>query len=211
MSSRVPHLTEAELVDLLDGSLGERQRRHAEGCERCAARAAELAASAAVARDVAADGVPEPPPFFWTQFSARISDAVAKEAAKPRIAAFAWGRAPWMGAAAAVALAVIWLFLPLTDRTSAPSPGAAVEPAATAPPEAPGVDEMLELDADEAWALVRSLAEDLDEDQMLAEGVSLAAGAAERLALQLTDAERTELARLLEEQLRRSRAPEAAS
>jgi hypothetical protein len=211
MSRRVSHLTEADFVDLLDGSLGERQRRHVDGCDQCAARAAELAASAAAARDAAGDGVPEPPPFFWTQFSARVSDAVANEAARPRIAGFVRGRAPWVGAAAAAALAVIWLSLPLTDRMSAPSPGPAVETAATAPPDAPGVDEMVDPDADEAWALVRSMAEDLDEDQMVAEGVSLAAGAAERLALQLTDAERTELARLLEEQLRRRGAPESAS
>ena len=72
-------------------------------------------------------------------------------------------------------------------------------------------DETLDLDSDEAWALVRSLAEDLDEDQMDAEGVSLGAGAAERLALQLSDVERAELARLLQEQLRTSGAPESSS
>jgi hypothetical protein len=163
--------------------------------------------------DVASDvDVPEPPPFFWTQFSARVSEAVANEAAKPRIAAFAWARAPGMGAAAAVAAAALWMFLPQSpDGTPALPANTAVETAAAAHPDSVGDDEIVDLDSDEAWALVRSLAEDLDVDQMDAEGVSLGAGAAERLALQLTDAERSELARLLEEQLRKSRARESAS
>jgi hypothetical protein len=208
MTGRATHLTEAELVDLLDGTLDDERRRHVGSCDQCAAQAANLVASA----EAAGDGdVPEPAPFFWTQFSARVSEAVANEAAPPRIAAFAWARAPWMGVAAAVALAVVWLFLPLTNWTPAPSTKTVIETAATAHPDSIGGDEALDLDGDEAWALVRSLAEDLDEDQMDAQGVSLGAGAAERLALQLTDAERTELARLLEEQLRKSRTPESAS
>ena len=108
MNSRATHLTEAELVDLLDGTLDDIRRRHLDGCDDCAARAAELVASAALASDV---DVPEPPAFFWTQLSARVSEAVANEAAKPRIA---WARAPWIAAASVVA--VVWLFL--TDPIS---------------------------------------------------------------------------------------------
>lgn len=213
MNSRAAHLSEAELVDRLDGTLEDDRRRHVDGCDECARRAAELVASARVMNDVASDvDVPEPPPFFWTQFSARVSEAVANEAAKPRIAAFAWARAPWIGAAAAVAAAALWMFLPQSpDGTPARAANTAVETTAAAHPDSIGGDEMLDLDSDEAWALVRSLAEDLDVDQMDAEGVSLGAGAAERLALQLTDAERSELARLLEEQLRTSGARESAS
>ena len=210
MSSLATHLTEAELVDLLDSTLEDDRRRHVDGCDHCAARAAELVAGARVASDGASEiDVPEPPPFFWTQFSARVSDAVANEAAKPRIAAFAWARAPWMGAAAAVVVAALWMLLPLTEWVPAPSTNTAIE--TVAHPDTIGGDETLDLASDEAWALVRSLAEDLDVDQMDAEGVSLGAGAAERLALQLTDAERSELARLLEEQLRKSGARESAS
>ena len=208
--SSLAHLTEAELVDLLDGTLDDTRRRHVDGCDHCAARQAELVAGARVASDGASGiDVPEPPPFFWTQFSARVSEAVANEAAKPRIAAFAWARAPWMGAAAAVVVAALWMLLPLADWVPAPSTKTAIETAAH--PDTIGGDEPLDLDSDEAWALVRSLAEDLDEDQMNAEGVSLGAGTAEHLALQLTDAERTELARLLEEQLRKNGAREHAS
>lgn len=205
MTSRAMHLTEAELVDLLDGTLDDERRRHVDGCERCAAQAADLIATG----EAVSDGdVPEPSPFFWTQLSARVSEAVAAEAAKPRFAAFAWAHESWMGGAAAAV--VLCLLLAFSVWRPAPSTKIATETAATAQPDAVG-DETIDLDSDEAWALVRSLAEDLDEDQMDAEGVSLGAGAAEHLALHLTDAERTELARLLEEELRKSRAPESAS
>jgi hypothetical protein len=211
MTRRASHLTEAELVDLLDGTLDDERRRHVDGCDQCAAQAAALGAGAEAANEGDVGDVPEPSPFFWAQFTARVSEAVANEAAKPRIAAFGWARAPWMGAAAAAAVMVIWLFLPLTNRTPAPSTNNGIETAATAHADPIDGDGALDLDSDEAWALVRSLAEDLDEDQMDAEGLSLGAGAAEHLALQLTDAERTELARLLQEQLRRGRATESVS
>lgn len=210
MISRATHLTEAELVDLLDGTLDDERRRHIDGCDQCASQAAALVARAEAANKGDAGDVPEPPPFFWTQFSARVSEAVANEAATPRIAVFGWARAPWMGAAVAAAAAVVWLFVPLANWTPAPSTNTGIETAAAAHLDFIGADD-LDLDADEAWALVRSLAEDLDEEQMDAEGVSLGAGAAERLALQLTDAERTELARLLQEELRKKSTPESAS
>ena len=209
MNRGATHLSDAELVDLIDGTLDDAGRRHVEGCDQCAARAAELAATARAVSEV---DVPEPPPFFWTQFSARVKDAVAFEAEKPRIAAFSWKRASWMGVAAAAVVALFSMFVPRgQDATSTPATSTAAGIAPSAHADTVGGDEALDLDSDEAWALVRSLAEDLDEDQMDAEGVSLGAGAAERLALQLSDAERIELARLLQEQLRMSGAPESAS
>ena len=56
-----------------------------------------------------------------------------------------------------------------------------------------------------------SLAEDLDDEQMDDEGVSAGSGAAERMTLQLTEAERVELARLLQEQLRLAGVSESVS
>jgi hypothetical protein len=207
MTSRANHLTEAEFVDLLEGTLDASRRQHADSCEQCAAQAADLVSSAEAA---GGDDVPEPPPFFWTQFSARVSEAVTTEAARPRLGSLAWARASWMGAAAAVAVAIVWMFLARNPGETAGPANPAVEIAAAHPDAVPG-DDLPDLDADEAWALVRSIAADLDEDQMDAEGVSPGAGAAERLSQQLTDAERTELARLLEEQLRQSGARESAS
>ena len=68
-----------------------------------------------------------------------------------------------------------------------------------------------EIDSDEAWALVHALAEDLDHDEMEGEGVSARPGAANRLTSELTAAERIELARLLEEQLKGRTIPDSAS
>jgi hypothetical protein len=207
--SRATHLSEAEFIELLDGTLDAERRRHVDRCEPCAAQVAALAASAEAASDIA---IPEPPPFFWAQLSARVSDAVAKETASPRSAAMTWARASWLGAAVAAAVLVVSIFVARqVNQAPAVSPGAAVETTANAHPDDGRVDDAVDLDTDEAWALVRSLAADLDEEQMDAEGVSPGAGAAEHLALQLTDAERTELARLLEEQLRRNSPPDSAS
>ena len=63
-------------------------------------------------------------------------------------------------------------------------------------------DVFADIDQDEAWAVVRSLAEDLDRDEMGQEGVSARPGSTEHLTLGLSDPERVELARLIEEQLK---------
>ena len=86
MTSHGQHLTESEFVDLFDGTLAPVRRQHVESCAACAAQAADLAMSA---QGVEQADVPEPPPFFWTQFSARVSEAVSNEAARPRIGAVA--------------------------------------------------------------------------------------------------------------------------
>jgi hypothetical protein len=207
MTSRADHLTETEFVDLLDGTLDARRRQHADGCEQCAAQAADLVASLQEAQAI---DVPEPPPFFWSQFSARVGDAVATEAAGRGAGRFAWARPAWFAAAAGVAVLVLALFAPRNPGAGKSTGTASIDTTASSHAERVPDDEA-DLDSDEAWALVRSLAEDLDEDQMDDEGISPGAGAAERLTLQLTDAERAELARLLEEQLRRSGARESAS
>ena len=72
-------------------------------------------------------------------------------------------------------------------------------------------DDTIDFESDEAWAVVRALAEDLDDEQMDDEGVSAGSGAAERMTLQLTEAERVELARLLQEELRLAGVSESAS
>ena len=89
MTSHGRHLTESEFVDLFDGTLAPVRRQHVESCAACAAQAADLAMSA---QGVEQADVPEPPPFFWTQFSARVGEAVSNEAARPRIGRSWWAR-----------------------------------------------------------------------------------------------------------------------
>ena len=49
-----------------------------------------------------------------------------------------------------------------------------------------GEDVFAEIENDEAWALVRTLAEDLDHDEMEGEGVSARPGAADHLTSELS-------------------------
>ena len=223
MTSPGGHLTESEFVDLLDGTLAPLRRQHVERCAACAAEAADFAAGA---HDVQLVDVPEPPPFFWTQFSTRVSEAVSNESVRPAIARFRWAlalsealpsrraRASWFAAAAGIAAAVLIAVVTLRNTPEDASVAAPIVLTRTAPAEVGAdvlADDTVDLESDEAWALVRVLAEDLDDEQMNDEGVSVGAGAADRLTMQLTDAERIELARLLQEQLRLAGASESWS
>jgi hypothetical protein len=222
MTSHGQHLTESEFVDLFDGTLAPLRRQHVESCAACAAQAGDLATSAEGVRQA---DVPEPPPFFWAQFSARVSEAVSNEAARPRIGRFSWAlalseaapsrraRASWLAAAAGIAVVV----LAVVSLRNSPEDASVAAPAAvtrTAGADAGAdalADDAVDFESDEAWALVQALAEDLDDEQMNDEGVSAGSGAAERMTLQLTEAERVELARLLQEQLRLAGVSESAS
>ena len=195
-----PHLAGHELVDALDGTLDPRRLAHAASCRTCSEQIEELRA---LAGDVAAVDVPEPPAFFWNQLSARVRAAVAVEQ-HPGPASLAWRR--WGRPALAIAAAVVIVgtiasltgLWPSSSGTSTPPPVALQTQDDLEPDE----NVFAQIDNDEAWALVRTLAEDLDHDEMEGEGVSARPGAADHLASELTAAERIELARLLQEQLK---------
>src|SRR4051812_36283618 len=112
-----------------------------------------------------------------------------------------WHAAPVRALALATAAALVVALAVLPHiRSSIPTAApVGLGSAATAAEAAPA--DAVDLDADDAWALVRTLAADLDDDEMRDEGVSAGEDAVEHLTSQLTDAERTELARLLREQL----------
>jgi hypothetical protein len=59
-------------------------------------------------------------------------------------------------------------------------------------------------DDDEAWAIVRAAAIDLNWDEVHAAGISAHPGDVETVALELTEDERVELARLLDKDLKRN-------
>jgi hypothetical protein len=195
------HLAGHELVDALDGTLDPRRLAHAAGCHTCAEQVEELHA---IASDVAAVDVPEPPAFFWSQLSARVRAAVAEEPL-PAPGSLVWRRWGHPALAIAAAVAIVGTIASLTglwpsnSGTSEPPPAVALQ---THDDVEPGEDVFAQIDNDEAWALVRTLAEDLDHDELEGEGVSARRGAADHLASELTAAERIELARLLQEQLK---------
>jgi hypothetical protein len=204
-----PHLAGHELVDALEGTLDPRRVAHASSCPACTMQLDELRAIVSEASTV---DVPEPPAFFWNQLSARVRASITDEPL-PGPWSLAWRRwsRPAMAIAAAVvivgAIASVAGLWPRSSNTSEP-PAIALQ--AQDDSDA-GEDLFAEIDNDEAWALVRTLAEDLDHDQMEGEGVSARPGAANRLTSELTAAERVELARLLEEQLKGRTIPDSAS
>ena len=204
-----PHLAEHQLVDALEGTLDPRRLAHASSCRACATQVDDLRA---IAADVAAVDVPEPPAFFWSQLSARVRASIAEEP-QPGPWALAWRRwgrpAIAIAAVAMIAGTLAWLggFRARNSETSVP-PVVALQ---SLDDTDAGEDVFAEIDNDEAWALVRTLAEDLDHDDLEGQGVSARPGAADHLTLELSASERIELVRLLEEQLKGRTRPESAS
>lgn len=204
-----PHLAGHELVDALEGTLDPRRLAHVSICRACATQVDELQA---IAGDVATLDVPEPPAFFWSQLSARVRASIAEEP-QPGPWALAWRRwgrpAIAIGVVAMIAgtLASLGGFLSRNSGTSVP-PAVTLQSLDDADA---GENVFAEIENDEAWALVRTLAEDLDHDDLEAQGVSAPPGAADDLALELSAAERIELVRLLDEQLKSRTLPESVS
>jgi hypothetical protein len=79
----------------------------------------------------------------------------------------------------------------------------------------PDEDGFGDIEADENWALVRTVADDLPPDTIDAafdaEGIDPRPGSAEALAYKMSDVERIALAQILEDEMKRSKRPEAAS
>ena len=198
------HLADLEIVDALEGTLTPSRAEHVASCADCARQIEELSAIAGDAAAVKKD-VPEPPAFFWTQFSANLRAAVAREPLPGRRFAwmYGWTRSTFATAAVAIVVIAVMPLVTRLSRSDAPSESTAVSMTA---PASEGVDPVgdvfADIDQDEAWAVVRSLAEDLDQHEMDQEGVSARPGSAEHLTLGLSDPERVELARLIEEQLK---------
>jgi hypothetical protein len=204
------HLTKAEIIDLVESSpaLPAARLRHAATCPECRAEADAL--RSVLARALT-DDVPPPSPLFWDHFSSRVSQAVGREGqAAGNAPVSAWLRhrpARWIAAgtmAALVILGVLWrptVYAPVEVRT--PSP-AATPDARSAPSSSPANVEADDAGEDAAWAIVRAAAEGLHPDDAHAAGLNARPATIEGLALELSAAERTELARLLDEELKRN-------
>lgn len=200
------HLTDREFVDLVEGCLPADRRSHVERCGRCQTRAGELRSTLEATAMV---DVPEPSPLFWDHLSARIMDGIAD--ANPRTTVATWlGLRPrsWMAVAALVVAAGVALNLSWrTDEApGSPAPESSPPLAATTPEPALDLDSEMgeDLDADEAWAVVRTVADDTDwgEEDAREAGIAPRPGWADRATFSLTTAELHELAQLLERELR---------
>ena len=195
------HLHDAEFVDLIDGTLPAGRAGHLDECESCRAQADALKAAMVTADTT----VPEPSPLFWEHFSARLRTAIAEEPV-PQSTWRRWMVTPaarWSAVAAAVLVVVaagIW-------RDAAPLPGAPAtgERAAAGHGFLDGsdfTDPAIDLEADEAWAVVRTVADTLPEDEIDAAVIETRPGSVERAAISLSDVERVELATLIEREIK---------
>ena len=198
------HLTDVELVDLVDGTLAPARARHLDACETCRASASAIRETISRAADAE---IPEPSPLFWERFSARVQEGVRAESVAPS-GWFGWAQSAtvkWAVSGALLTLvlvAVVW-------RASAPRPASTASgPVATASSTGPADPDAFDPDLDEAWALVRTVADDVardtpasDEiawDEVATEGFGDRPGAVEHAMVALTGDERSELLRLLQ-------------
>jgi hypothetical protein len=191
------HLDDEQLLDAAEGRLEAAAAAHVDACPSCHAQVREL-------RDVLAQVAlvesPAPSPLFWDHFHNRVRAALdpVAESSRPGGSLFGFR---WLSVASvALTLALVTAAALTTRQTADPigGPRALVDSSSSQPAS---VDD---LDEDDAWALVRSLADDLDYDVAREAGVTPAPGALERAAAELSATEQSALIRLLEEEMKRT-------
>lgn len=189
------HLDDHALATAVEGEPETAAAAHLAACPECGSRVREL-------RDlllaVASVDVPEPSPLFWDHFPARVSRALDETATPARW--FTPERLALLSAAAAVVMLVMFTIPAEHSQVNAP----AAVPVAAAD-DAPAVETATDdLDADEAWALVRSVAEDFGYEEARDAGLAPRPGSIETAAMELSADERAELARLIEQEMKRT-------
>ena len=196
------HLNDMQLIaaaeDLRDGTLDPAASAHLAECRACADRVSALRSTIESAASLE---VPEPSPLFWEHFPGRVSRAI--DAAPPQAGWLHASRWLW-GSAATAAVVMLLMLLPLRRDAAAPAPTGKVDvPAITASSDIDAAS-VENLDGDEAWEMVRAVAEATDYDEVQESGLAPRAGSLERAAMELTNDERTELARLIAQEIKRS-------
>lgn len=199
------HFSESEIIDAVEGRLSPARQRHAATCTGCARQIEDL--RGVLARASAAE-VPEPSPLFWEHFSARVRDELASETPDPWKWTFSLRPLPIAAAAVAV-VALLVTFAVFRSPSNKPVPVdmhevADAGPTAVAPGDADADADADDVEIDEAWAVVRAVADDVVLDDVTEAGISARPGAAERAVRTLSPAERTELAAIIAEELKRS-------
>ena len=201
------HLRDAEFVDFAEGTLAAPRAAHLDTCADCRAQAESVAAALG---DVSRVDMPEPSPLFWDHFSARVREQVAH--ATPERAG--WWTAVDLRAVmpvfAALAIVVAVFSVALLPRMtrSTPVPGELASSHATADAATAAVDVELPaaVDAKNAgvWDVLTAAASDMGVDEAHAAGMGARVGAVDHEVTHLSQAELTELGRLLQSQLKGS-------
>jgi hypothetical protein len=190
------HLTPEQLVDAAEDE-GQRDPRvvtHLDGCAACRARVLDLGE---MMRTASADReMPEPSPLFWDHLSSRVHDAIARERG-PAERSWTGGRLVWTLSAAVAAVAIV-IAVSIASRTT---PDADLRVATTVTTSATNAGEpVADLPVDDSWELIADLTPAMDWDAADEAGI-VRPGTSDRALLQLSDAERDELERLLRQEL----------
>ncbi len=215
----IAHLTPEQFVDIIDGAVTDSDVPHLTACEICRRQLSELRGLMAEAADIP---VPEPSLGYWDRLSARVHDAVAPEAERPR----SWSERlfqprvliPIFASAFAVAMFVV--LQPRERLTRQPPPAVALAPIPSTPLAAAGraglpaaVVSLPPLGSanDPQLALVAESGTAFDWDEMRDE-IALSPGTDSSAVLDsLTTDEQRELQRLLADEMAQPSVPETRS
>jgi hypothetical protein len=195
------HLSPAEFVDLVDGTLASTRAAHVERCAECRAQAAALQA---MLRETVDIPVPDPPPFFWDRLSARISASVADTRSPARWRVLV----PLASAAALVIAAIGGAWIAGTTEKPASSPVAIPSPIGDRAylvmrPEQID-DAALDAANGEVWDVLTSVASEMQIEDATAAGMSVHSAAIDGAVQKMTPDELRELGRLLRSELKGS-------
>ena len=191
------HLDHIRLVDALDGATPD-TAHHLETCAVCRAELDDLRLSLATVRSV---DPPEPSPLYWDRFTARVNARIdTPDRRTPQTHEGGWlpHALAWSGVLALV-LAVVSIVVAPKRPAVAPVASPSIERSG----EAAHTFAEADLEQDAAWAVIRDLAAEFDYDEAREAGVAPRPGSVDRAALELNDAERAELVRLIDEELKR--------
>jgi len=196
------HLDEAALLDAAEGNQPEHAATHLAGCERCRAQVDELRAVMRLAEDAS---VPEPSPLFWDHLSARVRAAVVEPAPVEAAGVSGWTErlGNWRVLAALAAAAVVILAVAVNRQSV--SETTAMQPPAAGTAAPPLSDLTPPLENDPSLSFIADLASDLDWDDAVEAGLTSGADAVERVVQDMSDDERRELRRVLQEEMGRPR------
>jgi len=191
------HLSSEEFVDLLDGALPPARGQHLLTCAACRTEAEAL--TGVLTRAAAVGEVPAPSPLFWAHLSSRIRAGLAAPIARTWQELVWWPGSGWAAGLASMLLVLLVSqssFRGSSDLHLGSSPAAHTVRAAADPAD--------DIDNDQAWAVVRTVADDAGDDAAEDAGIATRPDAAERITLELSAREKSELAQLLAGELKRS-------
>jgi hypothetical protein len=172
------HVSDAELMDVVEGGASAGGSRHVLDCPECAARVEQARAGLVLAREAK---VPEPSPLYWESFGRQLGSRISSGAAEP-----AWMRRGFAPALALAACLVVALGIALpTSRVAAPR-AASPLPAWSALPPA---------EEDEGLEVLQAMSLGEEPSPLCQQGATeCVEGLSEDESLALADALRQELA-----------------